>query len=301
MLNENALTAFLSLARTGSFQQAAKEMGVSNASFSRYVAQAEAQAGFPLFHRRRNNSQLTRLGQEFLPLARKLRTDLDRYGSRVAAIREHGVETLLVGCGPLTTRTIIGPALQAVMETKPELRSKVLVSAYGRPLDLLQSGQFDVFVGDLTYTPPAEGVEIMVLEKRTVSFFAHPDHAIHDRAPCSITDIFGFPFASPHLHKHWKAKLIEALGDDQAAADLVSKQPQVESDDYTFLSGLLTEPRFIVGGMQDAFAELLDTKKAREVPTKAPLPWNICAARKHDNRSEALDALWTQLEAFGAA
>lgn len=301
MLSENALSAFLALARTGSFQLAAKEMGVSNASFSRYIAQAEEDAGFPLFHRSRNNSQLTRLGQEFLPVAKTLREELDLYETRVGALRHQGIETLRVGCGPLTTRTLILPTIRAVLAQKPDTRFRVLVSAHGRPLDLLQQDQYDVFVGDTTYTPAAEGVELMVLQKRSVSFFAHPAHPVHDEAPCSVMDILKHPFASPHLHKHWKAKLIDALGNDQAAVDLVSTQPRIESDDYSFLSGLLAEPGFIVGGMPDVFDVLVATGKAREIPMKGALPWNICAARKTNNTSEVLDLFWAALRRWCAA
>lgn len=298
MLNENALNAFLTLAKTGSFQQAAKDLGVSSASLSRYIAQAEEDAGFTLFHRSRNNSSLTRMGQEFLPLAQHLRQDLDRYSSRVMAIRDKGVETLLIGCGPLTTKAIIAPVLKSVRNSFPNLRFRVLVSAYGRPLDLLQSGVFDVFVGDLTYTPSAEGVELKVMEKQSVSFLAHPSHPIHQKGPCSIADILAHTFASPFLHKHWKAKLVEALGGGQDALDLVGKQPQIESDDYAFLTSLLSEPDVIVGAMKEDFQELIEMEKVKEISMIAPLPWNICAARKTQNRSDALDAFWLALNKF---
>ncbi|WP_109310880.1 LysR family transcriptional regulator [Ruegeria sp. AU67] len=207
MMNENVLTAFLALAETGSFQNAARAMGVSNASLSRYVGQAEDYTGFVLFHRSRNSSTLTRAGQEFLPIAQALREDLDRYATRVAGLRETGPGTLLVGCGPLTTRTLILPVLRAVRQVMPDLRFRILVSAYARPLDLLQAGEFDVFLGDLTYTPDAEDVEIMVMEKQEILFVAHRDHEIHQRGAQTMAGIFEYPFASPHLHKHWKATL----------------------------------------------------------------------------------------------
>lgn len=300
MINENALTAFLELAETGSFQRAARSMGVSNASLSRYIGQAEEHAGVALFHRSRNSSTLTRAGQEFLPIAETLRQDLDRYANSVASLREKGPGVLCIGCGPLTPRTLIQPALRAVQETLPDLRFKVLVSAYARPLDLLQSGQFDIFVGDLTYTPEADDAEIMVMQKRAIQFVAHQDHPIHSEGPQTLAGVFAYPFASPHLHKHWRSTLINALGADQAAEEKVRALPHIESDDYHFLTGLLQEPKIIVGGMPETFAELLSQGSVKPIAMVRDITWNICAARKLDNASVGLDAFWDVLTRYKA-
>lgn len=300
MLTENILNAFLALAQTGSFQEAARKIGVSNASLSRYIAQAEADTGLTLFSRTRNNSKLTRAGQEFLPVAQDLKSDLERFQKRVSDLGETGGSVLRIGCGPLTSRTLILPTLQKVRQEMPNLRFEVLVSAYARPLDLLQSGQFDIFVGDLTYTPEADNVEIVVMEKRAVVFLAHAAHEIHSRGPQSLGEIFDYPFASPHLHKHWKATLTNALGGDATAAEKVDALPQIESDDYAFLAALLDKPDIIVGGMREAFAELLEANKIKEVSVKTPVFWNICASRKSGAGSAPLDLFWSKLLEMGA-
>ena len=299
-MNENALNAFLKLAQTGSFQQAARDINVSNASLSRYIAQAEEHTGFELFHRNRNNSKLTREGQEFLPIARNLKADLERYAKQVENLQENGRKTLLIGCGPLTTREVVLPVIRTVMQEMPDLRFKILVSAYGRPLDLLQSGEFDIFIGDLTYTPNADGVEIKVLERRPIAFMAHAAHDIHSLGPCSLEDIFGYPFASAHLHKHWRTTLVRALGDDASAIEIVNNLPTVESDDYGFLTGFLSEPDFIVGGMRSSFAEALDTRAIEEIHLRTPILWNICAARKESDSSTVLDLFWAELMELNA-
>lgn len=299
MLNENALNSFLILADIGSFQQAARRMGVSDASLSRYVAQAEEHVGARLFHRSRNSSTLTREGHAFLPIATALRRDLDRHAAQVAALRENGPGKLLIGCGPLTTRALIEPALRRVQTAMPDLRYRVLVSAYARPLDLLRAGQFDLFVGDLTYTPRADNVDIMVMAKRAICFVAHRDHPVHGEGPLTLAQMFAHPFAAPHLHRHWRASLITALGGDAAAEALVARLPQIESDDYDFLTSLLARPDHIVGGMEESFAPLLATGQVRRVQTPAALPWNICAARQSDNHSPAVDAFWQALDEIG--
>lgn len=298
MLNENALNALLFLAETGSFQQAARQLGVSNASLSRYIAQAEEQTGFVLFHRNRNNSKLTRAGQEFLPVARRLKRDLDHYEKRVNKLREIDGGTLRIGCGPLTTRALIQPVLQELIHAMPDLRFQVNVSANVTPLDQLQNGLIDVFIGDLTFTPEIEDVEIMVLEKRPVTFVAHVAHDIHRLAGCSLLDVFEYPFASPHLHKHWRSTLVKALGDDTNAREKVKSLPQIESDDYGLLTGLLSQPHFIIGGMRDAFVEHLALGTAKEIEIAKSISWNICAVRKTREYSKVGTLFWDKLSSL---
>lgn len=298
MLNENALTAFLLLAEIGRFQDAARKMEVSNASFSRYIGQAEEQTGFELFHRNRNNSKLTRQGQKFLTVAQKLKSDLVHYERQIEQLQQAGVDTVRIGCGPLTTRTLVQPVLRDVLQHIPDLRFQVTVSARVAPLDLLQSGAIDLFIGDLTHTPHFDDIEILVVKKQPVVFVAHASHEIHSRGTCSLAEIFEHPFASPHLHRHWRDTLVQVLGGDSDAVEKVNALPQIESDDYGFLSGLLSGPEFIVGGMKESFSEQLALGTALEIKVHAPITWNICAARKRNDNSKAIDCFWDQLNAL---
>lgn len=295
MLNEKSLSAFLQLAETGNFQEAAKRMGVSNASLSRYIAMAENQVGFALFHRKRGNNGLTREGQKFLPIAQKLETDLRTCARQIENIRFDTGQTVRIGCGPLTPRTLIKPALQAAVQRSPGLRIRVSVSARQAPIEMLESNEIDIYVGDLTHTPETENIDLMMFEKRAVVFGAHVSHPLHNARVCALRDVFSYPFASPHLHKHWRAALTKALGGDDEAALKVKSLPQIESDDYAFLTSLLEDGNWIVGGMPETFAEYVDTGRIKLIETEPQITWNICAARKADQEQPATELLWQQL------
>lgn len=295
MLNEKSLSAFLNLADTGNFQDAAKRMGVSNASLSRYVAMAEDQVGFPLFHRKRGNSGLTRKGQEFLPIARKLQSELQTCELQIANIRSDAGQAVRIGCGPLTPRTLIKPAMQAALQVSPGMRVSVSVSARQAPIEMLENREIDIYVGDLTHTPETENIELMMFDKRAVVFAAHVSHPLHDTPVCKLRDVFEYPFASPHLHKHWRAALTKALGGNEEAAQKVRTLPQIESDDYAFLASLLDDSAFVVGGMPETFSELASSGSVKLIETEPQITWNICAARKTDLDQQAVDLLWQQL------
>ena len=296
MLTEKTLSAVLYLAETGNFQEAAKRLGVSNASLSRYVSMAEEQVGFPLFHRKRGNSGLTREGQKFLLVAKNLQADLKRCADQIERIRLDTSQTVRIGCGPLTPRTLVRPAIQAALQQSQTLRFRVDVSARQAPIEMLESGEIDIYLGDLTHTPETENIELMMFEKREVVFAAHVSHPLHGEFPVTLNELFSYPFASPHLHKHWLAAITRALGGTDDAAEKVRALPQVESDDYAFLTSLLTGPEFVVGGMPETFAERIADGSVGLIETTPSITWNICAARKAGPGQLATETLWKQLE-----
>ncbi|MBO3463812.1 LysR family transcriptional regulator, partial [Aetokthonos hydrillicola] len=65
------LQAFLAIAETGSFQQAAKKCGVTQSSVSRQIQALETDLGLELFHRK-GQAKLTLAGELLLPRARKI-------------------------------------------------------------------------------------------------------------------------------------------------------------------------------------------------------------------------------------
>jgi LysR family transcriptional regulator, carnitine catabolism transcriptional activator len=66
------LSAFLRLARTGSFSEAARQLGVSQPALSRAVQQMEEVVGGRLFDRTTRSVVLTPTGRELLPIAAPL-------------------------------------------------------------------------------------------------------------------------------------------------------------------------------------------------------------------------------------
>ncbi len=297
MLTTNTLAAFLHLAETNSFQDAAEKMGVSNASLSRYIGQAEEQSGFVLFQRSRHHCKLTRAGQEFLPVAQRLQRDLQQYAQRVETLHSSGGGQFRIGCGPLVSRSLVQPIMQEVLEDFPGLRFRVNVSARSAPLEELKNGDLDLFIGDLTHTPEIENVEILVIQKRPLVFLAHADHPVHAQGKCTLGQVFEHPFASPHLHKHWRATVFQALGGDEAAEETVNRLPQVESDDYAYLTELLRKPQFVVAGMPETFAEQMALGDVKEIPLRQPISWNICAVRKTGQMAKGGQQFWEKLSA----
>ncbi len=296
MLNHKALSAVITLMECESFQEAATLLNMSPAAFSRHIKAAEDYAGFRLFIRGRTSVRPTGSGAAFIRHAQELQEAIARFDQATHQIQEGTQGGLLrIACGPLTTQTLIAPALREAARQFPGLRFKVLVRATFEPMLALKRGDIDLFVGDLTHTPLVDGIEIRVVEKRPVIFVAAAGHPLLCGGPYGLPDILRFPLLSPFLHRHWRNTIAKALGYDEAAKNLIERIPAIECDDYALLLNLLEDSNHVCGGMQENFAERLASGQLQEINMAGQILWNISVVRRNQEVSDALEAVWESL------
>lgn len=295
MLDDTQIAAVRALAQHRSFREAAQALGVSAASFSRQIAAAEAEAGQPLFDRHRSGARVTVFGVQYLRLLEDVEAAHNQFEREVARLRDDGTDLLRIGCGPLATRTLITPALTRVMAQRPGLRARVVVRANSDPLDQLRAGELDVVVCDLTHTPALDDLDIHVMAREPVSFWARAGHPIFEERGLAVADLLRRPFCTAFLHRHWRETVFHALGGDDDARHIVDRLPQIESCDFGFLSDLTQNSDLLCAGRADAFREPAELGLMREVQTSDALLWNICAAKRTGARGEALDLFWQEI------
>jgi DNA-binding transcriptional LysR family regulator len=295
LIDTKIVTAVQALARHGSFQEAALAAGISPASFSRHINKAETYVGQALFERRRNGTQTTSAGQEFLRLLDTLDVANGIFEHRVEQLKSDGSPTLSIGCGPLTTHTLTTPLLEQLLQKMPELRVQVAVSANKEPLEALRYGVVDVAICDLTHTPDLNDLDIQVIQKKAVSFWARPQHPIHKEGKISLKDIFQQDVIAPRFHRHWRTAITEILGGDAAARQTVERLPKIECDDYALLFDMACRRDLICGAMRDAVAQHAELGLLKEIRTTEEMNWNICAARRKTVSFPALEAFWADL------
>ena len=78
MINETAIKCFLSLARTLSFTETAKDMYMTQQAVSKYIARLEEELGFRLFSRSRHHVALTRAGEVYRGLFERFAEEFRR-------------------------------------------------------------------------------------------------------------------------------------------------------------------------------------------------------------------------------
>jgi DNA-binding transcriptional LysR family regulator len=118
----NGLRAVETVARTGSLQKAADELGVSPSAVSQQIGRTEKQLGRPIFARTSNGLVPTEFGALF---AAKLSAGFSELAVAVAMARQDQLCTLVISVAPAFASRWMVPRLSRFFEHHPEILLRI--------------------------------------------------------------------------------------------------------------------------------------------------------------------------------
>ena len=139
------LQAFLAVAETGNFQQAAQKCGVSQSTISRQVQSLEATVGISLFHRQ-GNAKLTVGGDRLLNHARKICHIWSIAEQELLDLQAGKQTELCVASIPSACAYQLPPILQKFSKTYPNVQLRVTTLGSDRALKVLKDGLIDIAI-----------------------------------------------------------------------------------------------------------------------------------------------------------
>ena len=185
-LTPDALLMMDTIARTGSFAAAARELGKVPSALTYSVRQLEEALDVLLFDRSSRQAQLTAAGTELLHEGRRLLQEIDAVANRVRRVAK-GWETQLTICvdDVLSTPTMfelvqafcdlrVSPGDTAGPATRLRLRSDVLTGTW----EALITGQADLAIGVSGLHLNPGGIEMRELGEIPFVFCMAPHHAL---------------------------------------------------------------------------------------------------------------------------
>src|SRR5687767_14834246 len=143
-LTPQQLAAFLRLARTGSFSEAARLQGVSQPALSRAVQQMEEAVGRRLFDRTTRSVALTPTGRELRRIAERLVAEFDGAFDELARFVEGRRGRVAAAALPSIAAVLLPPAIARFREGHPEVAVAVLDGLSGSVLDAVAEGRADI-------------------------------------------------------------------------------------------------------------------------------------------------------------
>jgi DNA-binding transcriptional LysR family regulator len=190
-----SLRYFATVARRGSFREAAEELHVAQSALSRQIQKLEQDFGVPLFQRHARGVELTSAGEIFLRHARsslrqteRVRSELDALkGLRRGTINIQSIESLVPGVLP-----------QAIMRFRarhPGITFEVTVDRTDRIIAAVREGRTDI---GLAFYPPVEPDLTTVFKMREpLVALMSPRHPLAGRPKVSLADSISYPIALP--------------------------------------------------------------------------------------------------------
>lgn len=141
------LDAFLAVARTRTLTDASAQLGLTQPSVTKRVANLETELGAPLFHRHRRGMTLTAAGEVFFHRAQRIEAEYRQCKEEVAAVGAAGLSLLRVGAGPLFHLNCVAGLFTALKSQFPNLRLELTTNTKYPIGQMLSDGELDVYLG----------------------------------------------------------------------------------------------------------------------------------------------------------
>ena len=139
----SSLQAFVRVAETGSFSEAARRLRSSKSAVSRQVSALEAELGARLLHRTTRSLTLTEAGRGYFERAARILADLDEADRSVSALQTAPRGRLRVNAPMSFGFLHLAPAIPDFLSRYPEVEIDMIMN--DRFVDLVDEG-FDVAV-----------------------------------------------------------------------------------------------------------------------------------------------------------
>ncbi|MCL2923243.1 MAG: LysR family transcriptional regulator [Trichodesmium sp. MAG_R04] len=139
------LQAFLWVAETGSFQEAAGKCNVTQSTVSRQVQALEAEVGATLFHRSKK-AKLTLAGECLWPYAKKICHAWNTANQEIAEMFAGKKTELCVATIHSVSAIYLPPVLQRFSRDYPEVKLRVTSLGSDRALKVLKDGLVDIAI-----------------------------------------------------------------------------------------------------------------------------------------------------------
>ena len=184
-LTPDALAMMDTIARTGSFAAAARELGKVPSALTYSVRQLEDALDVLLFDRRSRQARLTAAGEELLQEGRRLLAQMDAVANRVRRVATGWETQLTITADDVLSRRTLLELCEAFYAIRPQggsegtgtrlrLRAEVLAGTW----DTLLSGQADLAIGVPFDMILPSGFEMRSLGKVDFVFVMAPHHPL---------------------------------------------------------------------------------------------------------------------------
>lgn len=184
---------FVTLAKTLNFTRAAEQCNVSQPALTRAIQQLEHELGGPLFHRERNNTHMSELGQMMLPYLESVETSAS--AATQAAKSSKKLENVTMTLGAMCT---IGPQLVADLIVRfqadnPEVEVSVIDGEAGAMIEQLEKGDLHISLVGVPEDLPQQFHQVPIFNEKFVIVLP-PGHPWVEKNAIRVEELNGQPY-----------------------------------------------------------------------------------------------------------
>lgn len=240
-----SLTIFLRSAQSGSFSEAARQLGMAPSAVSRAVLRLEDELGVRLLQRTTRSLTLTEAGDRFYQRAQQILNDLEEAELEVQQSQSMPIGTLRLDLSFTFGKLHIAPALLRFAAQYPEL--KLNVSFNDRLIDLIEEGI------DATVRVGLSSDSSLIMHHLATAHYttcASPQYLAQYGTPTTPTDLLqhrciNFIFPQTRREPTWKFEQDGKLIDFAVDSYLRFNNSEVILEAVIQGAGIVQLPKFI--------------------------------------------------------
>jgi molybdate transport repressor ModE-like protein len=178
VLTPDNLALLQTVARTGSFAAAAREMGLVPSAVTYRVRQVEDALDALLFDRASRQARLTEAGAELLREGERLLGEVDAVANRVRRVATGWESQLTIAVDVALSCGIVMELAQAFFEVSPQTRLRIRDEALSGTLQSVVRGESDLALGVSLEPGNTMGLQSRTLGELAFVFVVAPHHPL---------------------------------------------------------------------------------------------------------------------------
>lgn len=191
------IRALLAVAKAGSFNQAAKDLGVSQPGVHRATRDLAAMSGITLFDQVRGGIVLTPAAESFVHQVRLALSELQQAVYEITEFMGRAVTRINVGSLPLSRVSILPTAIDELLrEAGSGVQVNCVDARYPSLLRDLRFGDLDFLIGALRFPKPAADIEQEELFNDDLAIVTAVDHPLAQKKDVTIKDTTDYPWVA---------------------------------------------------------------------------------------------------------
>lgn len=177
MINEVAVRCFLTLAKTLSFTETAKQVFMTQQSVSKYIAKFEEDIGFKLFIRTHHYVMLTKAGENFYELFSKFAEDFAKVTEKTKQYYSTMYNSIRIGYLEwLEISSEISAAVKNLKKENPDLRFIGEMHPQFKLIELFMARKLDLIITYAEFAPKGTGIKKMKVLETPLVLLVSPDN-----------------------------------------------------------------------------------------------------------------------------
>lgn len=196
MINSKKIMHFVGVAKAGNFNDAARQLHISQPALSRSIQSLEQSLNVTLFDRSQRVIKLTKDGFHLLKHAHSVMQDLENFVIESKRLTQLEAGSLTVGTGPLPADHVGAQACADFLIQHPDVQLTLTVDEPANLVKKLVQGEIDILIADPRGLDSVENLHFAHLSKFPTLAVARANHPLSTKHSLTAEDITQFPLAS---------------------------------------------------------------------------------------------------------